>query len=130
MPATLPTPDLVHAHSHTLDTESLARLRQLDPSGEGHLLQRVLRAYAASLMRLREQLVQSQVHGSGPGLRMEAHTLKSSSASIGALALSSLCARVEMALRDERHVALPPLVLELQSEIDRVDIAVRQLLAE
>ena len=80
-----------------LDAETLARLALLDPSGESRLLERVLKAYQASAARLVPQLVAAQLSGDRNAIRLVAHTLKSSSASIGALALSQRCAQVEAA---------------------------------
>ena len=115
--------------SDVLDAQALARLRQLDPSGRGDLVHRVLATYVVSLSRLRQQMVHVQPEGDNAGLRMGAHTLKSSSASVGALDLSQLCAAVEASIRDERLEGLPELVAQMQCEMDRVDTAVRRMIA-
>lgn len=85
----------------TLDAAALARLQALDPSGENDLLPRVLRAYQSSAARLMPQLEAARLAGDHAGIRLVAHTLKSSSASIGALQLSILCAEVEALIRTE-----------------------------
>ena len=121
-PPPLPEPEV-------LDADALLRLCQLDPSGQSRLLQRVLSSYLVSLSRLRQQITDSQQRGDHGGLRMGAHTLKSSSASIGALALSQQCAVVEAAIREHRLEGLPELVALLQCEIDRVDEAVHRMIA-
>ena len=87
----------VSAPTSGLDAEALARLALLDPSGESRLLERVLKAYQASAARLVPQLVAAQLSGDRNAIRHVAHTLKSSSASIGALALSQRCAQIEAA---------------------------------
>lgn len=58
-----------------------------------------------------------------------AHTLKSSSASVGALSLSALCSAAEQAVREGDLDALPALLDSLESEAARVDVAVSQLLS-
>lgn len=83
-----------------LDAQALSRLRELDPSGQGGLLQRVLGAYVVALDHALLQWAGARTAGDRGALRTVAHTLKSSSASVGALALSALCAEVEKALRD------------------------------
>ena len=84
-----------------LDAAALARLQELDPKGVNDLLPRVLRAYQSSAARLMPQLEAARLAGDRAGVRLVAHTLKSSSASIGALHLSLLCAQVEALVRNE-----------------------------
>jgi HPt (histidine-containing phosphotransfer) domain-containing protein len=114
--------------SDVLDAQALNKLGQLDPTGQGTLVRRVLATYASSLARLRQQISDGHAVGDMAGLRLGAHTLKSSSASVGALQLSRLCAAVEQALRDERPLELPTMIGQLLGEIDRVDEAVRRLI--
>jgi len=66
-----------------LDEEALQRLRELDPGGRNHLLERVLRAFETSVLRLGPQLVAARQRNDMQGIRHVVHTLKSSSASIG-----------------------------------------------
>ena len=112
-----------------LDAQALANLRQLDPGGQGRLLQRVLDTYRGSLSRLLLQLGEAQGRADGAGMRLAVHTLKSSSASVGARDLSSLCADAEQALREGQLVEVDGLLERLRAEAARVDKAVQQLLA-
>jgi hypothetical protein len=83
----------------TLDVAALARLRELDPDGRHGVLTRVLAAFETSLTRMLVQL-RAELHAGDPGVVAGvAHTLKSSSASVGALALAASCAAVERRLR-------------------------------
>ena len=95
-----------------LDAETLARLALLDPSGESRLLERVLKAYQASAARLVPQLVAAQLSGDRNAIRLVAHTLKSSSASIGALALSQRCAQIEAATAEAAARDASPATLD------------------
>jgi HPt (histidine-containing phosphotransfer) domain-containing protein len=61
-------------------------------------------------------------------LRHLAHTLKSSSASVGALALSALCAQVEHHVRSPQPGDIAPLLDAMQSEMHRVVHAVQAML--
>lgn len=107
-----------------LDASALSRLRQLDPTGQRGLLQRVLSAYRISLQRLRRQIDAANTELDNNELRMGVHILKSSSASVGALGLSKLCAAIEAAIRDDQMQALPALIRQTRGELDRVDEAV------
>lgn len=122
-----------------LDADSLQRLQALDPQGSNRVVERVLRAYEASLQRLLPQAVQAARDGEPDALRHVAHTLKSSSASVGALQLSRQCAEVESRLRAQRQDRadgssgledLDVLLAELQAEAAQVLDAVRALLAD
>lgn len=82
-----------------LDADALERLRALDPGGASRLVERVLSAYRSSLQRLLPQMRDGRHAGDAEAVRHAAHTLKSSSASVGALRLSTMCAELEAALR-------------------------------
>ena len=113
-----------------LDAASLAALAQLDPTGANRLMQRVLTTYRSSMARLLAQLAQTRAQPDPTTQRLVAHTLKSSSASVGALLLSQLCGDAEMALREGRLDDVPGLLDQLVAESSRVDAAVLQLLAD
>jgi HPt (histidine-containing phosphotransfer) domain-containing protein len=113
-----------------LDPAALATLAQLDPTGANRLMQRVLTTYRSSMARLLAQLAQARAQPDPTTQRLVAHTLKSSSASVGALLLSQLCSDAEKALRDGRLDEVPGLFDQLVAESARVDAAVLQLLAD
>lgn len=108
-----------------LDAQALAGLTMLDPTGANKLVQRVLSTYQTSLGRLLQQVTDGQERGDAAAVRLAVHTLKSSSASIGALDLSRLCAAAEQAVRDGQLETLPPLLDGLQAEARRVALAVQ-----
>jgi hypothetical protein len=83
----------------TLDGSALARLRELDPDGRHDVVNRVLTAYETSLERLLAQLRVESEAADASVVAGIAHTLKSSSASVGALALAAACSDIERRLR-------------------------------
>jgi HPt (histidine-containing phosphotransfer) domain-containing protein len=87
------------AAAAVLDPAALARLAELDPSGANRLLERVLQAFQTSVLRLRPQLEAGRAADDRAAIRLVTHTLKSSSASIGAMRLAKLCAEIETAIR-------------------------------
>lgn len=111
-----------------LDAQALGMLTQLDPTGANQLLLRVLNTYRSSQARLMAQMVAARRPFDAATLRLVAHTMKSSSASVGALGLSALCGAAELALRDGRLDDLPLILDDLQAQAGRADAAVRQLL--
>jgi HPt (histidine-containing phosphotransfer) domain-containing protein len=111
-----------------LDAACMNELRALDPDGKTQLVKRVLATYQASLAKLVEQLRLARADGAWDKVSRVAHTLKSSSASIGALALSGLCADIERLLRAGDSAATLPLLDLFHAEVRRVDAAVGQTL--
>ena len=111
----------VDASQLTLDPVALARLAELDPKGESRLIERVLKAYQGSAARLMPQLEVARLAGDRATIRLVAHTLKSSSASIGALMLSQLCAQLENDIRTEAGN-------DLNIGIDAITVALRAVL--
>ncbi len=108
-----------------LDPEALARLHELDPGGRVGLVPRVLATYSQSLQRLLEQLRVAREQSDSQAQRHVVHTLKSSSASVGALKLARLCADTESKLRDGLSDGLAPQLDELALEGERVLAALR-----
>jgi HPt (histidine-containing phosphotransfer) domain-containing protein len=110
-----------------LDAQALERLRELDPTGQNKLLERVFKAFEASIDRLMPQLEAARQASDWQAVRHVAHTLKSSSASIGALELSRLCAEVEAMVRQTQQGGLPEALDAMHAEVRRVRAALREL---
>ncbi|HEU4458211.1 MAG TPA: response regulator [Methylibium sp.] len=114
----------------SLDAQALQRLRQLDPSGSNRLLDRVADAFETSTARLLPQLDAALAADDLDGVKHVAHTLKSSSASIGALKLSALCADIEGMIRGRETAGLDARVAEMRREILTVGGSLRELLKQ
>lgn len=110
-----------------LDEGALARLRELDPSGANRLLERVFEAFEASATRLLPQMERALQASDPAGVRHVAHTLKSSSASIGAIKLSSLCADIEAMIRRDAPDGLAVQVEAAVRESARVLRALKRM---
>jgi hypothetical protein len=111
-----------------LDAEALARLRQLDPDGSRGFVAQVLRTFEASLVRHLATLEDARLQGDIKRAGDVAHTLKSSSASVGALAFAQGCATVERLARLGDPASLGAPLRDLQAEGARVLAAVRAML--
>ena len=107
-----------------LDAAAMAELQALDPDGKAQLVKRVLVTYQASLAKLVEQLRVAHAEQAWDQVSRVAHTLKSSSASIGALALSALCADIERLLRAGDNAGAAALLDRFHAEVARVEVAV------
>lgn len=113
-----------------LDPEAIRRLRELDPSGGNKLLERVVAAFSTSLDRLLPELARAR-EGDTLDLavvRHVSHTLKSSSASLGAMALSARCADIETQAREGRREGLSEQLDAMLQDIQQVRTALAALL--
>lgn len=113
-----------------LDSEAIRRLRELDPSGGNKLLERVVAAFSSSVDRLMGDLARARAT---PTLdlaviRHVSHTLKSSSASLGATALSARCADIEVMAREGHTEGLSEQLDAMLDEIQQVRTALAALL--
>jgi HPt (histidine-containing phosphotransfer) domain-containing protein len=111
-----------------LDPQALARLQELDPDGSSGVVERVLRAFETSLLRQMAKLVEARDGGDLAAIGQLAHTLKSSSGSVGALTLSAHCAEVERAVRAGETAGLAPQVEQLLADAQAALGAVRAML--
>lgn len=115
------------AHEVVLDAAALNNLRDLDPTGQAGLMVRVVQAFDTSTQRLIPLLHTATAAGDMPGVRHVAHTLKSSSASLGALELSRQCAVLEAQARESRAEGLADRVALLTAEVDAARQALHRL---
>jgi HPt (histidine-containing phosphotransfer) domain-containing protein len=113
-----------------LDPEAIRRLRELDPSGGNKLLERVVNAFSSSLERLLPDLARARESGTTDLaiVRHVSHTLKSSSASLGAMVLSARCADIEAMARDGRTEGLHEQLDAMLQDIQQVRVALAALL--
>lgn len=85
-----------------IDPQAIERLRELDPQGLQGVLSRVLRAYDNSLTRHLVDIGIARDTSDLDRLLRVVHTLKSSSAAVGAMSLSQRCADIEHIARAGR----------------------------
>lgn len=101
----------------------------LDPAGGNDFLLRVLGTYQQSLKRQLDLLQDAARANDLEQLGRAAHTLKSASASVGAMTLASLCEVIEHRVR-RGESGLDEAVSAFVEEAGRVNAAVATLLGE
>ncbi|MFK7974666.1 MAG: response regulator [Halioglobus sp.] len=109
-----------------IDSESLDRVRQMQREGQPDILTRLIDVYLNSSPDLIEKLEKASAENDLGAIELSAHTLKSSSANLGALDFSSLCAEVEAAARAGGAVDLAAQCQAVVSEFDAVCAALRK----
>lgn len=112
-----------------IDRQVLARLGDLDPGGRQGLVRRVLQTYESSLGRQLQDFMQARACGDVQQLGRIAHTLKSSSAAVGATALAQGCAAVEQGARTDGRMPAAAVLDALLAQAHAVRRAVAAMLA-
>jgi CheY-like chemotaxis protein len=107
-----------HTLERILDAAALDHIRELEHGSNANVLAAVIHSYLEHTPQLLETLQTAVAQHDAKALRYAAHTLKSSSANLGAFALSALCKDLE-AMGDGGVVApavtlLPALAAEYQ----------------
>ncbi|MGC4062658.1 MAG: Hpt domain-containing protein [Aquabacterium sp.] len=128
VPRTRARHDRRDAWKRHLRCRSLAPPQGLDPRGDDRSLERVAKAFENSVGRLLPQMDEAFKMNDSTAIMHVAHTLKSSSASIGALKLSHMCAEIETMIRRQTGEDLSSRIREIPLEADRVLDGLRQLL--
>src|SRR5262249_10473415 len=99
-----------------IDTSALDRIRALQRSGGPALLRKVIDLYLADSRGLLDNLRQAAAKADAPGLQRAAHTLKSSSANVGAIGLAARCQKLEAAAREGTIAGAHEVVHLIESE--------------
>jgi TMAO reductase system sensor TorS len=86
-----------------VDEKALESIRALQRKGDSHLLSRVIEAYLKEAGRLLQTLREAVEKADREALKKAAHSLKSSSANVGAQRLSFLCKELE-AMGEEKSM--------------------------
>ena len=113
-------------HSSLLDRKVLEDLRKLSVSGHANYLDKAISLFEKNAPPLVKSIHETIARNDAKGLRFAAHSLKSSSALLGATELSSLCLKLEnMGRKDSMHEA-PLICSDLDKEFEVVLRALEQ----
>ena len=106
-----------------LDQSSLDEIRRLEESGVTGLFDRILSIYLESSPELVDALTEAVAKQDSDQLHSAAHSLKSTSASLGAKYLASLCRDLELKGRKREVETAGPVLDELAAEFKKVTVA-------
>ena len=90
--------------SSPIDRSVLEGIRMLEGPGGHGLLEKVVTLYLSDSLKQMERIRSSAGTGDAESLRRAAHTLKSSSANVGATGVSDICRKIE----EETGAGKPP----------------------
>lgn len=107
-----------------LDADTIAELREIMEDE----FQDLLRTFLADMPELFAGIEAATAAGDAEALRQNAHTLKSSSASLGALQLSELARRLERLGHDRDLAAAAPVLDQCRQSVEQTRSALEALL--
>ena len=114
------------ANESPIDYRALANIAALQRPGAPPLVQKVISTYFQSSRELLEKLRQAVENGEAEAARQAAHSLKSSSANLGAKQLASLSKELEDAGRARAMQNTRPLWERIKTEHSRVVAALQE----
>ncbi|MCC6139479.1 MAG: response regulator [Nitrospira sp.] len=134
-PAQDALPDRLHEPERTvppidaaIDTAAWDAIRALQRPDRPNLLHKTITLYLAHSQSLLDQLQQTLTEPDIPSVQMAAHTIKSSSAQLGAHRLAQLCKEIEAACLADAAAQLPRLIPLLVEEHRMVRAALQAVL--
>lgn len=112
--------DKTEEHSGPVDPLALEKIVALKPEQAEILIDKVVGIFLTTLEKTRCRLSGYQVEDDADEIRSLAHSLKSSSANVGAMKLSSLCRQLEEAASSGGRESVAGLTIQIEQEADRV----------
>jgi HPt (histidine-containing phosphotransfer) domain-containing protein len=103
-----------------IDVRALDNIRKLQQPGAPDLLERIVALYLHDVPKLVQSMREAIAAGDGIVLQRAAHTLKSSSATLGALQLAKLCNEMEVQARGKHLVDAGQWISRIECESARV----------
>ncbi|TCW78908.1 hybrid sensor histidine kinase/response regulator [Burkholderia sp. SRS-46] len=111
------------ADANVIDRKALDALRALQRPGRPDVLTRIIDQFNLDAPRLIGDMHAAVAAGDAVALKIAAHTLKSSSANVGARLLSVRCRQIEQFARAADIAAATTLVAGTNTEFDRAQVA-------
>ena len=109
-----------------LERQVLDELGKVRTNGKPELLARVINLYLAESPKLMQKLKQAAAAGDAPEIARCAHSLKSSSANVGAKALSRHCEEIEASARRADTAEARKILARAEPEHGRVQAALAE----
>lgn len=109
--------------SDALDTSILDKIRSMETEQSPNIVDKLIQMFQEDTPRIMHSVHEAVAEEDPDSARRALHTLKSSSANLGARNLSGLCAQMEQMAREKDVDKLAETLIDLQCEYERVLIA-------
>ena len=116
--------------ANTINMQFLEQFRELDPLGGLGLIKQIMQVYLDTAGDTLQQIELAVAVGDADGLRRGAHTLKSSSANVGAETLSGFFQRLEALGREGKIEEAKVLLKEMNHAYTQATQDIRTLVEE
>jgi HPt (histidine-containing phosphotransfer) domain-containing protein len=113
-----------------IDLQAIENLRSLNPGDNDEFLREIVQIFLADTPQRIAELEQSLIAGDIPKFARAAHSVKGSSANLGAMALRSVAEKLEHQSRQAGLDGAPPVLVELKVQFARADLELKKLLTE
>ncbi|MEM7582734.1 MAG: response regulator [Acidobacteriota bacterium] len=110
-------------NGRALERKALDEIRDLESKGAHGLLERMIHGYLRTARELQETLGEGIAQGDAEAIRSSSHTLKSNSASLGAIRLAALYERLEIMARQGVLGGAPRVLAAVEPELEKVRAA-------
>ncbi|MEQ8963835.1 MAG: Hpt domain-containing protein, partial [Coleofasciculus sp. C2-GNP5-27] len=110
-----------------LDLEVLQALRETLGEGASACLAQLIKVFLTETPALIQGMETAIIQGDATGLEESAHTLKSSSASLGAIPFSEYCEKLERMGENEQLTTASEVVSRLKREFEQVKVALMDI---
>jgi HPt (histidine-containing phosphotransfer) domain-containing protein len=112
-----------------IDPDAIAGLRELNPGDNGEFLREIVGIYIEDTPKRIADLRSSLASGDVAAFTRAAHTIKGSSANVGAVALRSVAERLEFISRKEGLAGVAALIADCEAEFARAAAELRKITA-
>ena len=112
-----------------LDQKALNALRMLDPDGSAGLLAQIIQSYLKDAGEILPRVHKAYDAGDWVTLTRDAHSLKSTSLSVGASAVGNTAAVLEAAGKRQAREACPDLIATLSAQFAEAEKLLRDVIA-
>jgi HPt (histidine-containing phosphotransfer) domain-containing protein len=110
----------------SIDRKVLDEIRAFDGNGNSELAERLISVYIENSPKFIKELNETAANGDHDALQMTAHTFKSSSLSLGAMTLASLCDQLKHCDHHPDNGAVSELIVQIEAEHKRVVAALQR----
>ena len=113
----------------SIDPEAISNLRDLNPGDGGEFLREIVSIYIEDTPKRIADLKSCLAAGDAVSFTRAAHTIKGSSANVGAQLLKGIAERLEAVSRREGLGGVSGLLAECEAEFERVKAALTRIVA-
>ena len=125
----LPQPPPPLSDIPSIDPEAIANLRELNPGDNGEFLREIVGIYIEDTPKRLAELRACLASGDVATFTRAAHTIKGSSANVGAQVLKGVAERLETVSRKEGLGGVSGMIADCEAEFERVKVELRRVSA-